>query len=92
MPTLIEMIAPKGFEYYSFGTSMYAPQKTMSIAFNKIITNSDLYYLPKEAQVEKIQLDNMKESQIKATPLLSDYNKQMGLAWYYTMKGNAIKK
>ncbi|WP_309640776.1 LTA synthase family protein [Flavobacterium sp.] len=92
MPTLIEMIAPKGFEYYSFGTSMYAPQKAMSIAFNKIITNDELYYLPKEAQVEKIELASMKESQINATPLVSDYNKQMGLAWYCTMKGNAIKK
>jgi phosphoglycerol transferase MdoB-like AlkP superfamily enzyme len=92
MPTLIEMIAPKGFEYYSFGTSMYAPQKTMGIAFNKVITNNELYYLPKESQVEKIELTTMKESQSASTPLLSDYNKQMGLAWYYTMKGNKIKK
>jgi phosphoglycerol transferase MdoB-like AlkP superfamily enzyme len=92
MPTLIEMFAPKGFEYYSFGTSMYATQKTMAITFNKIITQKDLYYLPKEAQVEKIDLATMKESKTKTSNLLTDYNKQMGLAWYYTIKGNKIKK
>ncbi|WP_298220754.1 sulfatase-like hydrolase/transferase [Flavobacterium sp.] len=91
MPTLIEMIAPKGFEYYSFGTSMYAPQKAMSISYNKIVTKDQLYYLPKEAQVEKIELATMKASQTSNTPLLTDYNKQMGLAWYYTMKGNKIR-
>lgn len=92
LPTLIEMIAPKGFEYYSFGTSMYASQKAMSITFNKMITNTDLYYMPKEATIEKLELATMKEAQINATPLKSAYNKQMALAWYYTMKGNKIKK
>ena len=92
MPTLIEMVAPKGFEYYSFGTSMYEPQKEMSITFNKLITNTDLYYLPKEAKIEKLELFTMKESRIDATPLKSNYNKQMALAWYYTIKGNTIKK
>ena len=92
MPTLIELIAPKDFEYYSFGSSLYDPNKTMSISYTKVITPKELYHLPKEAQVEKIELATMKETRINATPFLSDYNKQMGLAWYYTMKGNSIKK
>ncbi|NHM08064.1 sulfatase-like hydrolase/transferase [Flavobacterium sp. CYK-4] len=92
MPTLIEMVAPKGFEYYSFGTSMYDAQKVKSMSYSKIVTASDLYYIPKDAPVEKIELATMKASQQPATPLLNDYNKQMSLAWYYTMKGNTIKK
>ena len=92
MPTLIEMIAPKDFEYYSFGTSLYDTKKVMSISYTKVITPKELYHLPKEAQVEKIELATMKETRINATPLLSEYNKQMGLAWYYTIKGNTIKK
>ena len=86
------MIAPKDFEYYSFGTSLYDTKKVMSISYTKVITPKELYHLPKEAQVEKIELATMKETRINATPLLSEYNKQMGLAWYYTIKGNTIKK
>ncbi len=92
MPTLIEMVAPKDFEYYSFGTSLFDPNKTSSISYSKIITTKELYFLPKEASVEKIDLETMKEFQINATPYLSQYNKQMGLAWYYTLKGNKLKK
>ncbi len=92
MPTLIEMIAPKGFEYYSFGTSLYTPHKNISIAFNKMVTKTDMYHIQKEAATDKIALATMKESQIKTTPLISDYDRQMGLAWYYTMKGNTIKR
>ncbi len=92
MPTLIEMIAPKDFEYYSFGTSLYSPNKTSGISYSKVITAKELYFLPKEASVEKIDLETMKESQIDATAYLSEYNKQMGLAWYYTLKGNKLKK
>jgi phosphoglycerol transferase MdoB-like AlkP superfamily enzyme len=92
MPTLIELIAPKDFEYYSFGTSLYSPNKTSSISYSKVITEKELYFLPKEASVEKIDLETMKESQIDATSYLSQYNKQMGLAWYYTLKGNKLKK
>lgn len=92
MPTLIEMIAPKDFEYYSFGTSLYSPNKTSGISYSKVITAKELYFLPKEASIEKIDLETMKESQIDATAYLSEYNKQMGLAWYYTLKGNKLKK
>ncbi|MBK8601002.1 MAG: hypothetical protein IPN80_11090 [Flavobacterium sp.] len=86
------MIAPKDFEYYSFGTSLYSPNKTSGISYSKVITAKELYFLPKEASVEKIDLETMKESQIDATAYLSEYNKQMGLAWYYTLKGNKLKK
>lgn len=92
MPTLIELIAPKDFQYYSFGTSLYDPSKTSSISYSKVITGKELYFLPKEASVEKIDLETMKEFQIDATPYRSQYNKQMGLAWYYTVKGNKLKK
>jgi hypothetical protein len=91
MPTLIEMIAPKGFEYYSFGESMFAKGKTEGIAFDKMIEGNDLYYFPKGSNIEKIDLTTFKETNLKKSNLELKHNKLMALAWYYTMKGNNLK-
>ncbi len=91
MPTLIEMIAPRGFEYYSFGESMFAKGKNEGIAFDKMIEGSDLYYFPKGSNIEKIDLTTFKESNFKRSPQEVKHNKLMALAWYYTMKGNDLK-
>jgi phosphoglycerol transferase MdoB-like AlkP superfamily enzyme len=92
MPTLIEMIAPKGFEYYSFGESMFAKGKNEGIAFDKMIDGNDLYYFPKGSNIEKIDLTTFKETNLKRSSLELKHNKLMALAWYYTMKGNDLKK
>jgi hypothetical protein len=91
MPTLIEMIAPKGFEYYSFGESMFTKGKNDGIAFDKMIEGSDLYYFPKGSNIEKIDLTTFKETNFKKSNLELKHNKLMALAWYYIMKGNDLK-
>lgn len=91
MPTLIEMIAPKGFEYYSFGESMFTKDKNEAIAFDKMIEGNDLYYFPKGSNIEKIDLTTFKETNFKQSDLALKHNKLMALAWYYTMKGNDLK-
>lgn len=92
MPTLIEMIAPKGFEYYSFGESMFDKGKNEGIAFDKMIDGNELYYFPKGSNIEKIDLTTFKESNFKKSDLEFKHNKLMALAWYYTMKGNNLKE
>lgn len=91
LPTLIEMIAPKGFEYYSFGTPLFDKSKKESISYNKIIEGNDLYYFPKEAKVETINLLNFNEKQIDKSPFIKNHNKFMALSWYYTINGNKKK-
>ena len=92
MPTLIEMIAPKGFEYYSFGESMFTKRKIEGISFDKMIEGNNLYYFPKGSNVEKIDLANFKETNLKSSKLQQQkHDKLMALAWYYTMKGNQLK-
>ncbi|MEE9361796.1 MAG: LTA synthase family protein [Cellulophaga sp.] len=90
MPTLIELVAPKGFEYYSFGTSMFSSSKTTGIGYNNAVDTNTLYNFPKDQNIEKITLPNMVESQISDSPLIPTYKKQMALAWYYTMKGDSL--
>ena len=91
MPTLIEMIAPKDFEYYSFGNSLFDKNKRDAFGYDKMIQDNDLYYFPKEAKVEKIDLNNFKESPSKKSYLTKKHNKVMALAWHYTVKGNKLK-
>lgn len=91
MPTLIEMIAPKGFEYYSFGESMFTKGKNEGISFDKMIEGNDLYYFPKGSNIEKIDLTTFKETSFRKSDLEQKHNKLMALAWYYTMKGNDLK-
>lgn len=91
MPTLIEMIAPKGFQYYSFGTSMFDKNKTEGIGYQKMITQNNLYYFPNEAKIQEIDLNSFKENSFKKNDLINKHNKLMALAWYYTKKGNKIK-
>lgn len=86
------MIAPKGFEYYSFGSSMFTSNKNQGIAYNKMIKNNEIFHFSKDIKPIKITLKNMVETQIDSIPeLISKYNQQMSLAWHYTMKGNQLK-
>ena len=92
MPTLIEMIAPKGFEYYSFGESMFTKGKNEGISFDKMIEGNNLYYFPKGSNIENIDLSSFKENNLKTSREEENkHNKLMALAWYYTMKGNNLK-
>ncbi len=91
MPTLIEMIAPKDFAYYSFGNSLFDKNKRDAFGYDKMIQDNELYYFPKEAKVEKIDLNNFKESTLKKSALAKKHDKVMALAWQYTVKGNKLK-
>lgn len=93
MPTLIEMVAPKGFEYYSFGESLFSEGKNTAISFEKMIQGDELFYIPKNGKPLSINLNTMEEHSVAdPTPYEQMYNQQMGLAWWYTVKGNQIKE
>ncbi len=91
MPTLIEMIAPKDFAYHSFGESLFDKNKHDAFGYDKMIQDNDLYYFPKEAKIEAINLNNFKESTLKKSDLTKKHDKVMALAWHYTVKGNQLK-
>lgn len=91
MPTLIEMIAPKDFEYYSFGTSLFNDDKKYGIGYNKFITTDELLYFPKDKKVEVFNLTNNKKYYLEKSPLKQYSNELMALSWHYIMKGDTIK-
>ncbi len=90
MPTLIEMIAPEGFEYYSFGTSLLDENKKYGIGYKKFITSDELLYFPKDKKVETFNLVNKEKSFLDKSPLKKHANELMALSWHYIMKGDTV--
>lgn len=89
MPTLFELIAPKDFEYYSFGKSMF-DDKDFGLGYQKMISKKELNYFPTDKKPETFIMNASKKSFDKS--MKKEHDRIMALAWYYTMKGNNLKK
>lgn len=93
MPTLIEMVAPRDFIYYSFGESMFTPNKKYGIGFNKIITDDFLYFNSTDEGKIIYDLRNRREQSLddQSFRLFTEsYTTLMKKAWHYIVKGNNI--
>ena len=88
MPTLIDLVAPEGFKYYSFGSSMLQKNKFYGIGYNKLITKESLYHQTNDSIIIKMDYSTGDESPIDLCPYNLEYYETMGLAWQYTAKGN----
>jgi phosphoglycerol transferase MdoB-like AlkP superfamily enzyme len=88
-PTLVEMISPKGFNYYSFGESLF---NTKNIGIGKIrsITKKSLEYYPKSSKITSFNLFNNNTSKLDSSSNLIEYKKLNSLGWHYTIKGDSI--
>lgn len=92
LPTLIEMVAPEGFKYYSFGESVFSSDKKQAFGLNKAIDKDSLFYFPKDGLIEKINLSDFRESKGEVNKYRAAYDSVMGLSWHYIMNGNLLKK
>lgn len=90
IPTLIELVAPKDFTYYSFGTSMFEPNKKIGIGYEKVVNNDSLYYMPIEGDISSINLKDFKETNLANMKDQKQYNDMLRLAWHYVVKGDSI--
>lgn len=90
MPTLIEMIAPEGFTYYSFGKSMFSEDKNTAFSYEKVMDNDSLYYAPRDSYVHTISLETMQEDKTETFKYKDQYNELMKLAWHYVVRGDSL--
>lgn len=90
--TLLELVAPRGFKYYSFGESLFDKDKESGFGFTKAIDKDSLFYFPKDALVDGINLSDLKENKNRTNKYQSAYDSIMGLAWHYVKKGNLLEK
>lgn len=89
LPTLIELVAPKDFNYYSFGKSLLEP-KDYAYGFDKIITRDSLYILNSNESAQAIDLKSLVEKNIREVPYLSEYHQWLKLSWDYIVHGDSI--
>jgi len=91
-PTLIEMVAPKGFEYYSFGKSLLTTKnKNIGIAQEKIITKNEIEHFVHK-NTYHFNFNTKETILIKDSDYKNLKNKLLKKAWYYTVKGDTIQK
>ncbi|MFD0963004.1 LTA synthase family protein [Pseudofulvibacter geojedonensis] len=91
MPTLIEMIAPQDFEYYSFGESLLDKSVGVAIGHEKIMYNDDIFYFPKNGLVEKGKIKGKGVPSINESFAKKKHDSLIGIAWQYIMKENRVK-
>ncbi|WDE06555.1 sulfatase-like hydrolase/transferase [Thalassomonas viridans] len=97
LPTILELIAPKGFSYFSFGDALqHKTVNDFTFANQKIMSTQDLWTIPKGGRIPTGVKDSHGErerGQQKTLSLAVDnYENMMGLAWYYIMEGAQLIK
>ncbi|MFC1784469.1 LTA synthase family protein [Candidatus Neomarinimicrobiota bacterium] len=91
LPTLIEMIAPKNFDYYAFGNSLNLNQEDkIGIGYQKIISKNEIQFFPESSIIQTLDLNNMVTSFTKNSEYMPKYNKLLSLSWHYTVRGDSI--
>ncbi len=92
IPTLIEMIAPKGFEYYSFGKSMFDENKSIGINLGRTV-DSDSLFQETHTEIHSISLNTFEEGSWYGKEKYKhrgEYEDLMRLAWHYIVRGDSI--
>lgn len=90
IPTLIELIAPEGFEYYSFGESMFDKSKQLGFGTDKIIDHTTLSENLKEGGAKIIELNTFEEKKSETPIYKKEYDDIMRLTWHYIVKGDSL--
>lgn len=90
VPTLIELVAPEDFEYYSFGTSMFDSVKPLGFGCDKVIDHHHLYEYTKDSKVTGIDLQTSEEKESDSLTYQEPYNQFMRLAWHYVARGDSL--
>ena len=89
-PTILEMIAPKDFEYYSFGNSLLNNKNNKGFGYQKVITKNTLEYFTKNGKIRQFNTENKKETLIKKSVLKRKHDSILSLSWHYLIKGDSL--
>lgn len=91
IPTLVELIAPKNFKYYSFGNSLFFnSENKLGIGYLKLISYNEIQYFSKITDIQNYNIKKGTSSYIIKSDYESEYRKLLSLSWHYTVKGDTI--
>jgi phosphoglycerol transferase MdoB-like AlkP superfamily enzyme len=86
-PTLIELAAPKGFEYHSVGQDLLAPRKEfLGIGFFKVI-GKDFIFDVKGSRVYPLPGKELPEKLPDVNELKATFDHTYGVGWWRVRRG-----
>ena len=88
--TLIELVAPKGFEYYAMGKNLFSAKdySTLGIGKQRVITAD---FIAVAGSNEAELLSNSKKINLSELAVLTEkHNQAMGIAWWMIKKGDSF--
>ncbi|MCB0445353.1 MAG: LTA synthase family protein [Gelidibacter sp.] len=92
LPTLLELVAPKGFDYYSFGNSLLEKDKDkLGIGYETVISKTHLYHFSESGSIQEFDLNTHTNKIIKKCPYSKAYTTLLGRAWQLAVKGDTLQ-
>ncbi|HTO35675.1 MAG TPA: hypothetical protein VLZ72_05525, partial [Flavobacterium sp.] len=93
LPTLIDLVAPKDFEYFSFGNSLLTEDKNnLGFGYETVISKSNIHHFLESGSIEEFDFHTQASKNIKTSLYAKSHTKLLALAWQLTVKGDTIKK
>lgn len=91
-PTLIELVAPADYTYYSFGNSLLKKnnENKIGIGYNKVIDTIQIQEFSKNYGTKRQIISNHKLTKVISLGTKQKHDSLMSLAWHYTTKGDSI--
>jgi len=91
-PTLIDLIASKGFKYKSFGSSMQSKDRdSISIAYKRVLQNQTIFEIKSKNSCRSWNNSKKTENNSVSKDILKEYYNYMAMAWSYTINNNLDK-
>ncbi len=90
-PTLIELSAPKGFEYYSVGQDLLAPRKEfLGIGFFKVIGKDFILDLSDPPRFHQLSGKPLPKSLPDIKELKATFDRTYGVGWWRVKRGEKL--
>ncbi len=88
VPTLVEMVAPAGFEYHAFGRNLFLPHPApVGFGHNAVVTPDFVFEMANPSQVLSLLDMVLQQRPDLATPLALRNRAIQAVAWWRVVKG-----
>lgn len=92
VPTIIENIAPKGFQYYALGKNIFDPNSpAVGLGAGIVITPDTIWSTQGKQSLEELPWRKESIANVDVDYLNNLYNAFHGVGWWKVMRGNELR-
>jgi hypothetical protein len=89
MPTVIELLAPRGFEYHAVGHDLLDPnRRPIGFGRHHIIGRDFVASRHPEEECESLEGSQLTEASAELSKLRAEYQALLGVAWWRICRGS----